>query len=220
MKPKRRIIAVIVLLFLLLFASIPHLHTVESVDVSQLAHYPALQDAYNALCEDHSLYDIKTENVIQIATVRNLWGSWERYVLPCFAADTPTIPTAGTCQMTAFMHVLSVWEKENIFTKMCPLKLTMNVAMTPGENTFVYEKVDAIPVEALLHDDLVALDEKVNCDKDPSIFVYYYTATAASAETRDQTVEAELQWKYFLELCGQRILFNVCSIKQAYIVNA
>lgn len=216
-------IVITALILLMVILSIPYVDKIDQVDVSCLEEYPSLHNSYRKLCNDHSLYEIVTEDTIHIVTVKNIWGSWQRYILACFAADIPTIPRAGTCRMTAFMHVLSVWEDENIFTKMCPLKLTLNVGMTPGENTFVYERVKIVPGEDMtIFDGLVVPKPGLNCDNTPSVFVYYHTATASSADDvqRDQLVEVSFVWKYFLELCGKQILFHEHSLQQNYTVNA
>lgn len=220
MKRKRWFIALFALAFLLLIASIPRLYQIEIADASDIADYPALEEAYIKLCSDYSLSEIVTEETIHVVTVKNLWGSWDRYILPCFVADTRAVPTAGNGSFSADMHVLSPWSEENLFTRMCPIKLTSNVLLTPGENTFVSEHFDAYPQGAVMDSNGIVIFEKVNCDKEPSTFVYYTLATKASAQERDQETEATFQWNYFLQMCGKQILFGAFSIDQPYIVNA
>ena len=220
MMRKRWLIALLALLVLLLIASVPHLSATETVDVAKIAAYPALHDAYIALCKEYSLSEIKTEKTIQIVTVRNLWGSWQQYILPCFAADVRPVPTAGYGSFSAHMHVLSVWSQENLFTRMCPVKLTSNVLLTPGENTFVSGRFETYPQGAVSDSDGIVIFEKVNCGKEPSTFVYYTLATKASAQERDQETEATFRWNYFLQMCGKQIFFGTFSIDETYIVNA
>lgn len=132
-KRKRWLYALIVLIVLILLASIPRVYAIESVDTSQISDYPVLEESYNALCAEYSLYEIVPANNIQIVTVRNLWSTWQRYILPCFAAKTTDIPRAGNADFTAFMHILSPWDQESLFIRFCPLKLnTFGVSMTPG----------------------------------------------------------------------------------------
>ena len=220
MNRKRWLLALFALILLLLIASIPRLYKIETVDASWMAKYPALQEAFEKLSEENSLYEIQTGETIQIVTVKNLWGSWERYILPCFAADARSVPTAGNGSFTAFMHVLAPWSEENFFTRICAIKLTSNVLLTPGENTFVSGHFDAHPQGAIMDAEGTVIFEKINCDKEPSTFVYYTLATAASAKDRGQETQATFQWKYFLELCGKQILFDTFSIDPIYIVNA
>lgn len=214
------VMSAVLLLLTVLLLSIPRVDAVWSVPVQMMGEYPALQEAYDHLSEERGLWEIVTEDTIRIVTVKNLWGSWDRYILPCYAAKTPAVPTAGNATFNMFMHVLSPWSEENLFTRLCPAKLTLNVSMIPGENTFVSERVEATPVPAATLDDHVVLDGSINCDREPSVFVYYTVATHSSALERDKTVIGTFEWTYFLKLCGKEIFFNEFTINQEYTVNA
>lgn len=219
MKQKRWIIAAVVLLLLILLASIPRLHAVERVDVSQISDYPVLLDAYNALCEEHSLYDIKTDNTIQILTVRNLWGSWQRYILPCFAADISDVPTAGNADFTAYSCVLAPWEQENLFTRFYPLTFGLNVILEPGENVFVSSLVETVPDNGILHDGTLVFSKGINVNEQPETFVYYTTGTASSAQQRDQETSSVIRWEYFLKIYRNHFGFGTMEIEKQHIVN-
>lgn len=211
---------VIAVLFLLLaFLSIPRVDTIEYADVSSLEAYPELHNSYRKLCNDHSLYEIVTEDRFYIVTVKNIWGSWERYILPCFAAETRDVPTAGNATFTAFMYVLSPWSEENIFTRVCSLTLGLNVYMIPGENTFVSEKFKVVPDNGLKDDNMIVFDGGINCNKQAESFVYYTVATSSSADKRDQETSATFQWKYFLKFNRRELRFGDVSVERTYIVN-
>ena len=98
----------IVLAFLTLtLLSIPRVHTIETVDTARISDYSVLESAVEELCTVHSLYEIVPEKNFKIVTFRNLWGSWQRYILPCFAADIPDVPTAGNADFVAYSCVLA-----------------------------------------------------------------------------------------------------------------
>lgn len=221
MNKKYLIISIIVLLILLFSTCIPHMHTIESVDVFHMSDYPALYEAYQKLCEERALYDIKTENAIQIVTVRNLWGRWERYILPCFAANTPDIPRAGNADFTAFMHILSPWNRESLFTKLCPLRLdTFGISMVPGENAMVYQLAEVLPMGVNVNSAEFGLRMKQNCDREPGVYVYYTMATLNSAHQPDQLVTSEFTWSYRLRICGYEFEKSTFVLSNEHTVNA
>ena len=219
------LIALVLLILALL--TIPRVHSVETVDSAQISNYPALEWAYADLCAEYSLYEIVPANNIQIVTVRNLWGTWQRYILPCFAANTPDIPRAGNADFTAFTYILSPWEQENFFTKLCPLKLnTFGVSMTPGENVMAYQLAEIVPNVSFSPEDLHVnatefnLSIKHNCDKEPGLFVYYTMATLNSAQERDQSVTTEFSWSYRLSMVGYQFDEGTFTLSKAHTVNA
>ena len=226
MKNKIWILAVSALLISLLIASIPRLHAVESVDVSQIADYPALEEAYNALCEEYSLYDIITEDTIQILTVRNLWNTWQRYVLPCYSAHVPTVPTAGSVDSHAGLYVLAPWSEENLFNDIYRLKVRdFSLYMKPGENVFAYERAklthaNMYPVRYIVGSNLIDFDEAIICDKLPTVFVDYSMATNNSAVERNQSEITVFQWEYSLRFMGEKIRTGQYVLEIEHIVNA
>ena len=213
------VLLVVLALFTLLLVLIPRIHTIETVDSAQISSYPALESAYNELCEKHSLYEIVPGKNIQIVTVRNLWGTWQRYILPCFAADIPDVPTAGNADFTAYCHVLAPWEQENLFTRLCPLTFGLNVTLEPGENVFVSSFVEALPDKGVLYDGTVIFSKGVNVNKQPETFVYYTTATASSAQQRDQKTSSSIRWEYYLKINRNHFGFDTTQIEIPHIVN-
>ena len=226
---KRRPIYLVIaaLLVLLLLASIPRIDGVESVGITYIQDHPVLYEAYLDLCAERPLFSVSTQDTFQIVTVRNLWGTWQRYILPCFAADTHNIPRAGNADFTAFLHILSPWDQENLFTKLCPLKLDVfGVNMTPGENVMVYQLAEIVPnVSSFPNDMRVNANEfslriKHNCDKAPSLFVHYTLATLNSAHQRDQLVTSEFTWSYHLRMFGYEFEKGTFTLSKEHTVNA
>lgn len=222
MKRKRfvMILTVALALLSLTLISLPRVHTIEAVDSTQISNYPVLERAYNELCAEHSLYEIVPEKDIHIVTVRNLWGSWERYILPCFAAQIPDVPTAGNADFMAYSCVLAPWEQDNLFTRLCPLTFGLNVVLEPGENVFVSSFVKTIPDNGILHDGTVIFSEGINVNEQAETYVYYTTATAASAQRRDQETCSAIRWEYFLKINRSLFGFGSMQIEKVHIVNA
>lgn len=220
---KRKRLYYVLLIFLalltLMLLSIPRVHTIETVDTGKLPNYPVLEWAYQDLCAEHPLYEIVPENNIQIVTFRNLWCSWKRLVLPCFAADIPDVPTAGNADFVAYSCVLAPWEQENLFTQLCPLTLGLNVILEPGENVFVSSRVKTIPDNGVLHDGSVIFSKGINVNAQPETFVYYTTGTAASAQQRDQETSSVIRWEYFLKINRNHFGFGTMEIVKPHIVN-
>ena len=225
MKRKRWIIAVMALILSLLIASIPHLHTIESVDVSQMSDYPVLQDAYDQLCDDDSLYEITTEDKIQIITVKNLWGSWQRYVLPCYSAHIPTVPTAGSVDSHAGLYVLAPWAEKNVLTDLYRVKVRdFSLLLEPAENLFVCEQAKVThaginPVRHIVYARLIDFDDAVICNKLPTVFVDYSVATNNSALEREQSVTTKFQWDYSLRFMGEKIRTGTFVLEKSHILN-
>lgn len=225
MKRKHWWIALTALIFLLLLASVPRMDEMEVVDVDNMAGYPALQSAYEDLCEEYSLYEIVTEDVIRVATVKNLWGSWQRYILPCYSAHVPTIPTAGSVDSHTALYVLAPWSEENIFTACLRLKVRdFSLYLEPGENVFVSEQAELThcnlyPVRYIVYARLIDSDEAIICDKLPTILVDYSMASNKSAMEADQSATTVFQWEYSLRFMGKKIRTGEFILKTDHIVN-
>ena len=221
MKQKRVYVILLIVLAMLTLTllSVPRVHTIEAVDIAQISDYPVLESALDALCTEHSLYEIVPEKNIQIVTFRNLWGSWKRYILPCFAADIPDVPTAGNADFMAYSCVLAPWEQENLFTRLCPLTFGLNITLEPGENVFVSSFVDTIPDDCIFYDGVVMFDKGVDINKQPETFVRFTTATASSAELRDQETSSSIRWDFFLKINRNRFGFGTVEIEKTHIVN-
>ena len=220
---KRKYSGVLLLTLLVLLSltllSIPRVHSIETVDSARLTGYPALEWAYQDLCAEHSLYEIVPDSHFQIVTFRNAWCSWNRLILPCFAADIPDVPTAGNADVVAYACVLAPWEQEPLFTRLCPLTFGLNVTLEPGENVFVSSFVETIPDNGVLHDGTVIFSEGVNVNKQPEIFVYYTAATASSATQRDQLTSTSVRWEYFLKIRSNLFGFGEQRIEIPHLVN-
>lgn len=134
MKRKYWLIA-LVILGILLLASIPRVTEIRTADSEELRSYPILFKAYRDLCDEYSLYEILTEDTICIVTVRNLWGSWQRYILPCYSAHVPTVPAAGSVDSHTALYVLAPWSEESFFTNFLRLKVRdFSLYLDPDEN--------------------------------------------------------------------------------------
>ena len=226
MKNKRWVLAVIALLLSLLIASIPRLHTIESVDASKIPDYPALQEAYHGLCEEYSLYDLQTDDMIQIVTIRNLWGSWERYILPCYSAHLPTIPKAGSTSGHAGLFILAPWSEENLFTNLFRLKVRdFWLYMDTPQNLFVYEYAEVTdanlyPVRRVLHSKLITLEDAIICNRQPTVLAEYSLATNHSAGKKDEPVLTKFTWKYTLRFMGHKLSAGSYTLNVEHILNA
>ena len=220
MKRKYRTLAILALFISLLSISKPHMHTIEDVSVSEMSNYPALQKAYDELCAEYSLYDIQPDDTMQIVTIKNLWGSWERYILPCYSANVPTIPKAGSTSGYACLFILAPWSEENLFTNLYRLKVRdLWLYMDSPENLFVYEHAkvttaNIYPVRHLTYSKSVTWDEAIICDRQPTVMAEYSLATNNSAAVKNEPVLTKFTWEYTLRFMGHNI--RTCH----YILNA
>lgn len=214
-------ICLVAVLAALAVMSIPRVDHIEAVPVAAMEKYPALQDAYDELCYQHRYLTVATEESIQIITVKNIWGSWERYILPCFGVQTQTVPENGNVDFHSTMHVLSPWEEENVFTRMMLLSMDINISMDLGEYALASKLVEVIPGGSR-HIDGTDYIEDHDCDKSPSLALFYSVGTSARAELLEgpQEIQAVFQWVYTLKINGVRIGFGEFSINQAFTVNA
>ena len=220
---RNAVICILAVLVLLVVLSIPRVDSMEQVPVATMEKYPALQEAYDDLCHQHRYLTIETEEYIQIVTVKNIWGSWERYILPCFGVQTQTVPKNGNVDFLSFMHVLSPWEEENFFTGMMPLSLTANTVMIPGgEGVWVSENFDAIPGHAKKDNQGVIVFEQFRCDLTPDAVVFYVVGTSAGVPDPEQPwqTQATFQWKYALQMRKTFVYFGNFSVEQDFTVNA
>ena len=226
MKRKFWFVAPITLVVLLLIASIPHLSEVKSVDVTQLSEYAALDAAYTDLRDQYSLYEISTADTIHVVTIKNLWGEWEQYILPCYSSYLPTIPTAGSVESYTGLHILAQWSSENVFTNLFRLKVRdFSLHIQPGENLFVYEKAgvtyaNIYPVRYMLYSKYISLDDAVICDQQPTVLVEYSVATNNSAQYRNEAVKTKFIWEYSLRFMGRQIWTGTYTREIDHIVNA
>lgn len=212
------ILAVLVLLVIL---SVPRVDSLEQVPVATMEKYPALQEAYDELCYQHRYLTVETEAYIQIVTVKNIWGSWERYILPCFGVQTQPVPKNGTADFLSAMHILSPWEEENFFTDLMPLSLTANTVMLTGQGVRVSESFEAIPGHAKKDNQGVIVFEQFRCDRTPDAVVFYLVGTSSGVPDKDQPwqTQATFQWKYVLEIGKTFVYFGDFSTEQSFSVN-
>ena len=215
------VICLLVVMALLGALSIPRVDSIDQVPVADIGDYPALEKAYENICRRYGHLTIETDSMIQIVTIKNLWGSWDRYILPCFAANAPTVPRAGMQSFTAFMHILTVWEEENLFTRLSPLEVSINTNMLPGDYTGLSEDFRVIPEPAVKAGEWIAF-EWLDCEKSTGCFVYYWVGTSSSAAELDQeqTTTATFQWKYVMKIHWTRFGVGNYTIDKTYTVNA
>ena len=225
MKQKTWYLALLVLLMLLLLSSIPRIDQIQSVDISKISDYPILQDSYAELCEQYSLYEITTEDTIRIVTIKNIWGRWERYILPCYSVYLPSIPTAGSVDSHAALYVLAPWSHENIFTDLFRLKVRdFSLYLEPGENLFVNEHAELThanmyPVRHIVPARFISFSEAVICDKLPTVFVDYSVATNSSAMKHNQSVSTVFTWEYSLRFMGKQLRAGTFILEKEHFVN-
>ena len=212
MKRTRWWIPILVLFVLLLLASIPRIYGTESVVVDQMDAYPVLKSAYEGICNQYPLHEISTEDMIYVVTIKNLWGSWQRYILPCYAARFPDVPSAGSVRCSVNLLVLAPWSEENMFTNMFQLKMRdFSLHLEPGKNIFISSPYAELthanlsPVRYLVEPKLIDSSEAVICNGLPTMSVEYSLATLDSNQERKQPVITTLTWDYSLRFMGKKI---------------
>ena len=225
MNKKRWIISTIALLISLLSTCIPHMHTIESVDVSHMSDYPVLHDVYQKLSEEHTPCKITTEDMIQIVTVRNLWGSWDRYVLPCYLLDVPDVPGDQMVDCCVSVCVLSPWSEQNMLTDLCRLKmLDFAQRIEPGENTYLYEDAEftwpqLAPARYRVHAQSFSSDRAFICDSLPTAYTEFSLATNNRQLESCQRVTTTVYLDYKLKMLGSTILVRNVHLPCEHMVN-
>lgn len=216
------VFCILAIFLLLAILSIPRVDSLQHVPVATMEKYPVLQEAYDDLCYQHRYLTIETEEYIQIVTVKNIWGSWERYILPCFGVQTQTVPQNGNVDFLSFMHILSPWEDENFFTGMIPLSLTANTVLISEEGLWVSENFEAIPGHAQKDNEGVIVFEQFRCDQTPDAVVFYSVGTSSAVPDPEQPwqTQATFQWKYVLQIGKTFVYFGDFSTEQNFYVNA
>lgn len=222
---KKMIFSVIVICLLLFTASIPKLDSVQKIPVQQLDLYPELFRSYHQLCEERDNYAIQTEEYLLVAKVKNLWGSWDRYILPCYAVMFPDVPASSSVSAIAEMHILSEWSEENFFTDLCRLKVrNFSMRLEPGENTVLYEQAEFTnpgmsPVMYLVHAGLFSIDYAITCDALPTTYVNYKLSTNLSTQEASQPVTTTIYYGYSLRMLGRRFFDGDYAFAAAHLVN-
>lgn len=227
MKKKYWWIPLLVLILLLLLASIPRLHGMESVEASQMDAYPVLKSAYEDICSQYPSHEIFAEDTIHVVTVKNLWGSWQRYILPCYTARFPDVPTAGSVRCAANLLVLAPWSEENIFTDMFRLKVRdFSFYTEPGENLFFsspYAELthpNLAPARYLVEPEMIQSSEAIICSDLPTVAVEYSLATLDSRNNRQQPVTTTLTWDYTIRFMGKMIRTGSYVLLMDHIANS
>lgn len=223
---KRKVIlSVVIVLLLFIVLSIPRFGDMQMVPVEKIEQYPQLRQAYSKLCSERDLYTIETEENFYIVTIKNLWGSWQRYILPCYAIKVPDIPTAGSVGITAEMHILSEWSEENFFTDFCRLKMrNYSIRVEPGENTALYPLAEFThpglsPVKYLVNAELFSADEAIFCNALPTIYVRYKLSTNLSTQENAQQVTTTFYYQYSLRMLGKRFFDGSYVFAAEHLVN-
>lgn len=216
------IISITIAVVVLILLSIPYVSGVKSVSTEVITDYPALLNAYNALQEEKIGTEIVAADTIHIVTIKNLWGSWDKYLLPCFAASTNTVPLHGQTTFHGYFSLVSSWSEENLFTKLCPAELTaFTMKMEATDNTFVSSSVNIYPENLPMQiGENVAISNAASVEQFPEIVVTYLIGTSPEAASQDETACADFIWEYTLSLCGQPVCSGRQSIAKNYIVGA
>lgn len=216
---RKKIVALCILAALLTAGSVPRVSEVRRDSAENIEKYTVLADAVDGWKENYSLYEADTADTIQIVTLRNLWGSWEGYILPVFGAQMPNIPTAGSVDISACFHVVSVWEKDNLFTRMVPLKVTQfGVAANPGRNTYFYELAEVRPMDYMVDSAGFRLEERFAAGE--TVTVRYSASTYHSADVRDEQTATEFTWQYTVSSFGREITAGTHNMTVYHTVNA
>ena len=226
MKRKRWWIPIFVLPVLLLLASIPRIYGTESAAVDQMDAYPVLKSAYEDICNQYPLHEISTEDTFYVVTIKNLWGSWQRFILLCYAAQFPDIPSAGSVGCSADLLVLAPWSEENIFTNLFRLKIRdFSLHLEPGQNLFISSPYAELthanlsPVAYLVQPKLIDSSEAVICNRLPTVSVEYSLATLDSTKERNQPVTTTLTWDYSLRFMGKKIRTGSYNLYMDHFAN-
>lgn len=201
----------VILLILLVLSLVPQVASVESVafDPAAEGSYPGLHRAYQELCGENGAELVTAEACVEVVTVKNLWSSWDYYILPCYVTEVKNVPRAGETSWRAALHVLSVCSKENsLLARLCGPKIRdFSLRLEPGEDTFVSSVVDVFPgditVEAPACE--VSMKSAVRLTDTPEISVSYRIGTAASAAEREEEAAAIFVWSYEIYLCGKPV---------------
>ena len=220
-------IPIVVLIPLLLLASIPRVYGIESVEVEQMDAYPVLESAYEDVYEQYPLHEISVEDMIHVISIKNLWGSWQRYILPCYVSRFLDVPTAGSVRCSTNLLVLAPWSDENIFTDMFRLKVRdFSLHIEPGENLFISSPYAELthanlsPVHYLVQPRLIQSSDAIICTKMPTVSVEYSLATLDSAKDRDQPVTTTLIWDYSIRFMGKKIRTGVYDLYMNHSANS
>lgn len=222
---KKMIFSFVVICLLLFTASIPKLSSVQKIPVQQMEQYPEILQSYHQLCDERKDYSIQTEEYLLVASVKNLWGSWDRYILPCYAVKLPDVPANDSVSAVAEMNILSEWPEENFFTDLCRLKVrNFSMRVEPGENTVLYEQAEFTdpgmsPVMYLVHAGLFSIDYAITCDALPTTYVNYKLSTNLSTQKTSQPVTTTIYYGYSLHMLGKRFFDGDNAFAVAHLVN-
>lgn len=227
MKRKHGWITLIAIISLLILASIPRMDRMELVDADQMGQYPILQSAYDEICNQYSTHTVLAEDTIHVVSVKNLWGSWQRYILPCYTARFSDVPSAGSVRCSANLLVLAPWSEENIFTDMFRLKVRdFSLYTDPGENLFFSSPYAELthanlsPVRYLVQPKLIDSSDAIICNQLPTVAVEYSLATLDSAKDRNQPVTTTLTWDYSLRFMGKKLRTGSFDLYMDHFANS
>lgn len=222
-KPIKILLFSFLILLVVSILCIPRISALNSVPLESIGQYPALQERYEQFCADHSDYEIVTEDAIQVISLKCLWGSWERYVLPCYAVKTQDIPQQGSVPFTAKLNILSVWSEESDFSKYCPVKMwNFSISANPGDNMVLPETATLYIHKfgyAMLDPKAIALDEVINCDERP-IVTLECEAAANDRTLPAQQTETSFTWSYTLRCWGKEFFTGSFTLPSIHRVGS
>ena len=226
MKPIHWWIPLVALILVLLVASVPHVDGMQTVDANLVDSYPVLKDAYADLCNEYPTEQITAHDQFYIVTIKNLWGSWQRYIMLCHLVDTPDVPAEGAVQFQAKMYILSPWSRENLFTDLCRLKVRdyyQSIELGTGVilSDFVkFTHSQLMPTAYLSEDTYLFEDEAIICDDVLTISTETSVISNLLSDAPAKTVTTKFYFEYILSMLGKRLCVVGYPVSSDHLVNA
>lgn len=222
MKKKYLLIGLLLVLFVLMFGSVPRITaqaTVPFADVEGGA-YPELLEEYNIQRADR----IFTPLDAQVLTVSTIWGSTECMILPCIHSEVNTVPKYGnTFWMTRLCMVVSYSKPDSLTAKLCRVGAgDMHVYAVPEENTMISSSAEVYPNGSFDHESgEVQIEDVPDCAVTPAVGVTFRTATAGIATEEKESCRARFVWNFDITFLN-RSIYSVRDfvVEYEYLNNA
>ena len=211
---------ILVIVFLVV-AALPRVTNVERLAFENAClDAEPVQNAYQQIVDDYSLSQVYSEGIVHKVTVQNLFDTCTYYFVPCYIIKTTDIPTAGSSTWDALLYMLTVCTNEkSLAARLGSAKIeAFELEFEPGANTFMYSYCQIY--DHFLDPQHAALEEMIDCLKQPQIKATYTLATASSAQERDEKTACTFTWSYTLYCCGKEITtVDEFPIMVEYVVN-
>ena len=226
MKSKHWWASLFALILLLLVASVPRVGGMTTVDADELDTYPVLIDAYMDLCDEYPTEQIAAHDQFYIVTIKNLWGSWHRYIMLCHSIDTPDVPVEGAVQFRANMYILSPWSQKNLFTDLSRLKVRdyyQSIELGTGVilSDFVrFTHSQLMPAAYLSEDTYLFEDEALICDDALAISTETSVVSNLLSDAPAKSVTTTFYFEYILSMLGKRLCVVGYPVNSDHLVNA